>query len=179
MAVQIGARPDSDFDNPIGMMRDCHRRIERFLDVLHQIAHKAHNRALNAEETQAVESALHYFREAGPRHNQDEEESLFPRLRALGATDVLEKIARLEDDHRVAATLHEETDRLFVQWIAVGLLSTAEFTRLLAATGELARIYSTHIALEEGIVFPRAAALFGKDALDAMRNEFRKRRSLK
>jgi len=34
MAIQIGAKPDSGFDDPIGMLKDCHRRIERFLGIL-------------------------------------------------------------------------------------------------------------------------------------------------
>ena len=31
MGIQIGAKPDSGFDDPIGMLKDCHRRIEHFL----------------------------------------------------------------------------------------------------------------------------------------------------
>jgi len=150
MAVQIGAKPASGFDDPIGMMQDCHRRIERFLDILHRVVRKARRRALTAEEVQAVETALHYFRTSGLQHSEDEEQSLFSRLRALGATDVLQQVERLESDHRAAAVLHEEADR----------------------------IYSTHIAVEEGIVFPRAAALFGKDLLHTMSAEFRRRRAL-
>jgi hypothetical protein len=34
MAIQIGAKPDSGFDDPIGMLKDCHRRIESFLGIL-------------------------------------------------------------------------------------------------------------------------------------------------
>jgi hypothetical protein len=30
MAIQIGAKPDNGFDDPIGMLKDCHRRIEHF-----------------------------------------------------------------------------------------------------------------------------------------------------
>jgi hypothetical protein len=31
MVIQIGGRPDSGFDDPLGRPQDCHRRIERFL----------------------------------------------------------------------------------------------------------------------------------------------------
>jgi hypothetical protein len=34
MTIQIGAKPDSGFDDPIGMLKDCHRRIEHFLYML-------------------------------------------------------------------------------------------------------------------------------------------------
>ena len=94
MAVQIGAKPDSGFDDPIGMLKDCHRRIEHFLDILFLIAECAHARALTGEERSAVQAALQYFHVGGERHNADEEESLFPRLRGESSGGSLEEIAR-------------------------------------------------------------------------------------
>src|ERR1017187_1715161 len=82
VAIQIGAKPDSGFDDPIGMLKDCHRRIERFLHILCVVAERAAGRGLTDEETAGVQAALRYFREGGQRHTADEEESLFPRLRA-------------------------------------------------------------------------------------------------
>lgn len=34
MPIQIGRRPDHGFDQPLGLLSDCHRRIDRFLEVL-------------------------------------------------------------------------------------------------------------------------------------------------
>jgi hypothetical protein len=34
MGIQIGAKPDSGFDDPIGMLKDCHRRIASLLGIL-------------------------------------------------------------------------------------------------------------------------------------------------
>jgi hypothetical protein len=34
MPLQIGAAPDHDFDEPLGLLSDSHRRIEHFLDIL-------------------------------------------------------------------------------------------------------------------------------------------------
>ena len=34
MPLQIGQPLDHDFDEPLGLLTDCHRRIEYFLDVL-------------------------------------------------------------------------------------------------------------------------------------------------
>lgn len=183
MAVQIGARPDAGFDNPLGMLKDCHRRVEWFLDVLYRVARRAHGRPLDAEETNAVQAALLYFRTSGPRHTRDEEDSLFPRLRALASTkplaaQLLEELARLEADHGQASQLHDETDRLFTRWIAEGALSPPLAAQLDFATGELARIYSTHIAVEEGLVFRHAAELFSPRELEAMGHEFRARRAV-
>ena len=41
MAIQIGAKPDSGFDDPIGMLKDCHRRIESFLGILCVVVDRA------------------------------------------------------------------------------------------------------------------------------------------
>ena len=55
-------------------------------------------RQLSHDERQSLDTVLRYFREAAPRHNADEEESRFPRLRLLPDLDVgrvLADLARL------------------------------------------------------------------------------------
>jgi len=66
MAIQIGAKPDSGFDDPLGMLADCHRRIERFLHIVCIVPAQAAGRPLNDEESAAATAALHYFQEGGP-----------------------------------------------------------------------------------------------------------------
>lgn len=178
MPVQIGARPDSGFDDPIGMLKDCHRRIEHFASVLRQVAERAQGRALTAEEWLAAEGALHYFRESGPRHNRDEEESVFPRLRAIDTVDAESaEVTRLEAEHHEADGLHMETLRLYAQWEAARGLRADEASRLLEITGRLQRLYAEHIRLEEESVFPRAAGAFDRSTLDAIGLEFKARRA--
>lgn len=176
MAVQIGARPDCGFDDPIGMLKDCHRRIERFLHILWVVADRAPGRALTDEETAAVQSALHYFRLGGKRHTADEEESLFPRLRAELAAGEFEEIGGLEDDHRLANELHETVDTLYPVWIEAGRLSSEDEQRLQSATVRLKQLYEAHIQVEEGIVFPRAAQLLDSQTIAAIGEELRARR---
>jgi hemerythrin-like domain-containing protein len=176
MAVQIGARPDSGFDDPIGMLKDCHRRIERFLDILCQVAQQAKGRALNSDERSAVEVALRYFCESGPRHNMDEEESLFPRLRDVEAAAVLEEVQRLESEHKEAGVLHDEVAHLYSKWIAEGGLNAGEGTRLDTIAKKLEQIYREHIHIEEDVVFPLAAKVLDRSAVTAMGLEFKNRR---
>jgi hypothetical protein len=38
MAIEIGEKADSGFDDRIGMLKGCHRRIESFLGVLCAVA---------------------------------------------------------------------------------------------------------------------------------------------
>jgi len=81
--VTIGAAQESNFANPLGLLKDCHRRIERFLGVLVKVATEASEGPLNAERRQAMEAALSYFQRAAPLHTADEEEDLFPELRRV------------------------------------------------------------------------------------------------
>ena len=37
MAVNLGDKPLAGFGEPIEMMKDCHRRIEHFLNVLRKV----------------------------------------------------------------------------------------------------------------------------------------------
>ncbi|UWZ84815.1 hemerythrin domain-containing protein [Occallatibacter riparius] len=175
--IQIGAKPDAGFDDPLAMLKDCHRRIEHFLNIVCLVVDRAANRALSEEETAAVHAALNYFRVGGIRHNADEEQSLFPRMRAAGATDQAGAIDGLEHDHRDAAEMHDKVDALYSTWIATGSLTPAQHEELAAATGKLKQLYTEHIKLEEEVVFPRAAQMLNLETLAAMGEEFRARRA--
>jgi hemerythrin-like domain-containing protein len=177
MGIQIGARPDSGFDDPIGMLKDCHRRIEQFLRILCVVVEQAHGRALSDEEAEAVRSALRYFRLGGQRHTADEEESLFPRMRREPSTaDALREIDALEADHREANDLHVAVEKLYGAWADGRTLSAEDEEHLRNATERLKRLYDGHIKIEESLVFPRAAEALDGGAIAAMGIEFRERR---
>jgi hemerythrin-like domain-containing protein len=159
MPVQIGQQPDHNFTEPLGLLTDCHRRIERFLAVLVKVAADARGRELNEEQRHALAISLRYFREAAPKHTADEEQSLFPRMRASGGPEVeaaLAQIESLESDHVAAGALHEEVDRLGESWLSRGELSSEEAGRLVGLTEQLAGIYASHIAVEDNSIFPLA-----------------------
>jgi hemerythrin-like domain-containing protein len=177
MGIQIGAKPDAGFDDPIGMLKDCHRRIEHFLNIICVVVDRAHGRALTDEETAAVQAALHYFRIGGQRHNADEEQSLFPRMRAGSAGDETSEIGGLEHDHRDANEMHARVDALYSTWIASGSLTPGQHNELAAATGKLRQLYAAHIETEEKIVFPRAAQMLNSNDLAEIGREFRARRA--
>src|SRR5512146_2462062 len=157
IGIQNGAEPDSGFDDPIGMLKDCHRRIESFLHVLVLVADRSRGKTLSEEEAAAVTSALNYFRSGGQRHNADEEESLFPRLRKQSANGALNELSRLEDEHQQTNALHVTLERLFLIWIESGWLNKDDERTLFEATQKLEGIYKDHIKVEEEIVFPEAS----------------------
>ncbi len=176
MAIQIGAKPDSGFDDPIGMLKDCHRRIEHFLNILCLVAECVGDRSLTGEERSAVKAALQYFHTGGERHTLDEEESLFPRLSGAAGEDDLEVIERLERDHTHAADLHASVDWLYTSWITDGVLESGDHQRLLSQTASLRQLYKEHIEIEETIIFPRAAKILDSQTIAAIGHEFNTRR---
>jgi hemerythrin-like domain-containing protein len=161
------------------MLKDCHRRIERFLQILCVVVERAHGRAMTQEESAAVQAALNYFQLGGKRHNADEEESLFPRLRAASDDPAeLEQVGVLENDHRNAERLHAEIDRLYTAWLQAGRLNAEDEAVLRATAERLQGIYVQHIEIEEKIVFPHAAGRLNKEALAEIGHEFRARRDI-
>ena len=182
MPITIGARRESDFTDPIGMLGDCHRRIEKFLHVLVRVSELSQGGPLSQEHRAAFDTALRYFREGAPRHTADEEESLFPRLRRMNdgrVSAVLARIESLEQDHVRADTLHKAADLLGQRWLADGNLPTADADRLQGILAELQSIYGQHIAAEDNDVFPTAAAALSDADREAIGSEMASRRGIR
>jgi len=182
MPVVIGGKPESNFSDPIGLLTDCHRRIERFLNVLAQVSAQAQGRDLTPEQRTALDTALRYFREAAPKHTADEEETLFPRLRRIQQPEVkavLTAVDALQHQHVQAGRNHDEVDRLGRAWLENGTLQPADAARFSDLVGELGDLYRGHIAVEEGEVFPAAAKALAKPERDAMGAEMSARRGLR
>jgi hemerythrin-like domain-containing protein len=181
MAITIGAKPESDYTNPLGLLGDCHRRIERFLKLLVTITRATSGRALSAEQHAAMETARVYFKQAAPQHTLDEEESLFPRLRAASdpqAAAALALLEHLHSDHQAAAEMHREVDALVRRWLAEGVLATELAERLAERLDSLSAIYQQHIAVEEAQVFPLAGRVLSPSELEQMGREMAARRGI-
>ena len=181
MAITIGAKPESSFREPLGLLGDCHRRIERFLDQLLRVAESAQGGALDDDRRTEWETALRYFERAAPLHTEDEEKSLFPRLRASAdprAREALRALAGLEEDHRTADADHAEVDRLGRVWLSEGSLSDEQTARLRVTLRCLRALYARHIAIEDNTVFPLAGAALRPEEIAAIGREMALRRGL-
>jgi hemerythrin-like domain-containing protein len=181
MLVMLGQQPDHGFDSPLGLLSDCHRRIERFLSVLSTIAAVRRGAALDDADRRALEGALRYFDTAAPRHSADEEESLFPRLRATedaAAQAACATLDRLEADHRIADEHHAAVHAAGGRWLADGTLAQDEVERLLGHIAALERLYREHIAVEDRELFPAAGRLLSPADLEAVGREMAARRGI-
>lgn len=181
MPVTLGARPDHGFDEPLGLLSDCHRRIERFLSALIDVSASQQGAQLGASGREVLLRATEYFRVAAPRHTQDEEESLFPQLRASNDPRIpaaLALLERLEADHESAERNHSEVDALVARWLEAGALDAHAAQHLHNLLTELQAIYRDHIALEDAHIFPLAAEVLSKGAISRLGQEMAERRGL-
>jgi hemerythrin-like domain-containing protein len=179
MPIQIGKKQESDFNNPLGLLSDCHRRIEHFLNVLVKVANRARGASLDSEQRRALTAALDYFERAAPRHTLDEEESLFPRLRAHDDARVeLEAIEKLHSDHAVADEMHRQVHSLVRLWLDGGELSEKNTHRLVEMLKELSSLYERHIKLEDSQLFPKAARVLDPGEIEVIGREMAARRGI-
>lgn len=176
----IGAASNT-FANPIGLLSDCHRRIERFLHALLTVTAEAQGGSLDAEHRQALDASLKYFLHAAPKHTADEEEDLFPMLRELDRPDlsrILEHVDRLEHDHRTAVEWHREVEEIGERWLRQDHLARKETIRLRELLLSLFDLYTAHIAVEEQEVFPLAQKVLSASDKTVMGSRMASRRGI-
>ena len=170
-----------DFTNPLGLLVHCHERIEAQLSALERAAE-----ILRSGDTRslprvfvAIDGACAHFAIPGVKHTEDEEVSLFPRLRERGGTagqDALAAMAELESQHRTAEQLHAEFDQLVGSLPRDGSADAKDLDRFSEVVTELTTLYRPHILLENNFVFPVAAEVLPASEIQALGEEMRARR---
>ena len=181
MPIQIGQRVDHGFDEPLGLLSDCHRRIEHFLRVLITVANEAAGGDLSASHRSALEGAIKYFAVAAPKHTADEEVSLFPRLRQRADPAIASALASLdilEHDHGEAETHHAAVDDLVRRWLTDGRLAQADVDGLRTHLARLQALYERHIAIEDQEIFPAAARVLARADFEQIGGEMAARRQV-
>ena len=183
MLLTIEGKRDHSFDEPLGLLSDCHRRIEYFLAVLASITDQVRGGTLTTAERRQLEGALAYFATAGPRHTADEEESLFPRLEASRQqdrelVDALELVRSLEQDHVDANAHHVVVDTIVRRWLDAGSLTGSDVNELEIRLTRLGALYRAHIEAEDRRLFPAAARILSKREVEEIGAEMAARRSV-
>ncbi|MBI4514804.1 MAG: hemerythrin domain-containing protein [Deltaproteobacteria bacterium] len=180
--INIGDPPASDFNDPLGVLSDCHRRVEHFLQLLLTVTQQAQGGELAPDQRAALEAGLRYFAEAAPKHTSDEEDSLFPRLRACRHPEVRAALAVVESlhaDHLRAEPAHQVVDELGRRWLADGRLPADSVRTLSETLRQLAATYQRHIAIEDTELFPLARRALDTAAVAELGQEMARRRGLR
>jgi len=181
MLMQIGQKPEHDFSEPLGLLEDCHKRILHFMQALVTLADSVGAAPLNAVERDALERSLRYFRKVAPRHNADEEESLFPQLRSHPgeqSEQVFAHLASLAADHRWAEVQHHEVDAIGNRWLSAGVLHSGYHAQFRSLVHSLSRFYAHHIHIEEEEVFPVARRTLSPMEKETVGREMAERRGI-
>ena len=160
------------FDDPIGVLRACHRRMERQLATLSRLTRHLPENHADADARTAAAAIMRYFDTAAANHHEDEEATLLPRLRAARPS-LAGLCSDIERDH---AGLDERWRRLRPRLaaIAVGRSGYLPLREVDAFRAE----YEAHIAKEEAALLPRAHEALDKAMLAEIGEEMAARRNL-
>jgi hemerythrin-like domain-containing protein len=161
------------FDDPLGMLRACHVRIERQLATLARLQRHLPEHGCDKDARAAARGILRYFDTAAPHHHEDEETSVFPRLRnALpGRADAL--IADLAREHQALAANWRHLRPLLAS-IAAGARANLSAKQVAAVCSA----YEAHIVKEEEELIPLAARAFAASELAEIGREMAARRGI-
>jgi hemerythrin-like domain-containing protein len=170
-----GRRNDegSTLDRPLDHLMACHRRIEDRLETLARAG--GHLRDRREEALAAITNSLAFFDVNVARHNADEEESFFPRLRERVPEGELKLLGRLEQDHVVAAGLLRTLKQILDAARTRDVDETTE-AAFLAAVAELTELFRDHIAAEDEHLIALASRALPDDALREIATEMKARR---
>jgi hemerythrin-like domain-containing protein len=142
------------YDDPIGMLLGCHRRIEKKLATLKALAAHLASKGIDAEATVAAQGVLRYFSAAAIHHHDDEEKDLFPLLaQRVSNPAERENLIALET---LMCEEHAEIEKIWgrlrksLEGIAEGFMRPLSQTDVQA----LATLYKRHIAAEEKGMLP-------------------------
>lgn len=166
------------FDEPLAALSGCHRRIEKQIGTLTRLQKHLAKSGFDDEARTAAAAILKYFIEGAPKHHEDEEIDLFPRvLRAAEASSdrasAFDLVAHLMVEHR---DMEEVWERVHVALDA--LMAGGEPAIDAQLVRDFSRIYSDHIFREEKQLFPLAEKLLKREDWVALGTAMATRRGL-
>jgi len=176
ISVLTGATAPS-FDHPLQMLRACHGKILQQCDTLQRLAAHLERKGCDQQAQQAAQGILRYFDTAGQFHHQDEEQDLFPALRAAAGADHSALEALLE-------RLLAEHVFMLAAWEALhpvlSKLAEGNQTTLTAGLSEnfIGR-YTDHIAIENAELLPLAERLLDPQQMESIGRRMAERRGAK
>lgn len=170
-----------DFTDPLRLLVHCHERIEAQLSALERAGDilRAGDRQSLPRVFGAIDAACAHFAIPGVKHTEDEEVSLFPRLRehgGAGGEDALAALTELESQHRAAEKLHAEFDEFVSTLPRDGSADARELDCFSSLVAELTTLYRPHILLENNFVFPIAGRVLPAVEIQDLGEEMRARR---
>lgn len=170
--IQIGT-PPATIDTPIEHLMACHRRIEQRLETLIQAAgHLGNDRVASLD---AIRNSLRFLDTSGVQHTEDEEISLFPRLRDKLSVSEMAFVNSLESQHTQAEAIYSELKRLALDLERDP--SAESIGCYVACAKNLQALYTDHIRAEDEVLTALARRSLSPAELSEVSSEMRARRA--
>ncbi|WP_038091385.1 hemerythrin domain-containing protein [Acidihalobacter prosperus] len=166
--------PSAGFEDPLGLLADCHRRMEIFCGRLELMP--AHLDTHGSDETarRAAAGIVAYFEHAAPLHHADEETDLLPMMcRRACAPKARAAVAawsvRIDEDHRAQSAAWHGVRA------ALQALSRGDGVQAPDA-GMFVDMTRAHYRFEDETVLPLARTLLTAQDLTALGRAMARRR---
>jgi iron-sulfur cluster repair protein YtfE (RIC family) len=161
-------------DDPVDLLIDCHQRLRLFTTLAVQLAAQP---AARPSEVSEVAGKVHrYFTVALPLHEEDEEQSVFPRL-LEAAPELASTVARLREAHEAHAVRVGALVALCQELHTWPERFSSLRVDLNEAAWALEEIWRVHLTLEEAELFPALRTALTAEETSAIRDEMRARRA--
>lgn len=173
-------QPMPDFSEPLVMMRKCHRKIENILAGLERasLAIESESEETRLEAFSVLRLAVAHFNGPAVKHTEDEEVSLFPRLRKHNTPEVKEALAilaQLEEQHRTKETVQKQF-KYIVLMLPDKRVSINDSMQIKRVVSHLCELYRPHIRVEDELIFPLAEKILSSNELREIGEEMKERR---
>jgi hemerythrin-like domain-containing protein len=169
--------PGAGFDQPVEMWLACHERVQRFAALLSRLAEHVREQGADDDAQVTAASIRRYFNEAAPRHHEDEEVDMFPRLRERLEAEVdrvvLDVLDQVEADHLEMAGLWRQLDQVLAA-ISRGEPAALEQPPI----DRFATMYRHHIDAEERVLLPALKRVLNDSDWQAVGRAMAERRGL-
>ncbi len=141
---------------PLERLDRSHRRLEERLEELRKSSAAISDSTALARNWLVVADVLAYLERAAMRHEEDEEESVFPRLQAHPALRPM--LDRLRGDHQSQRKLVQRLAKVLADAMPLSDAKTADATaaaqKLAKVSAELQANYLDHIKREDHQLLP-------------------------
>lgn len=167
---ELFPEPAPDFSNPLGLIRACHQRMLRHLELLEKVCTHLQSDNMDQQVADAAKQVHRYFTSAAVTHHRDEEDDIFP-LVVRTSLKMAQLIHGLKKDH-------QKLEQLWLQLEpGLGKLQSIESPEdFIQHAQEFCSAYRHHIQVEENEFLNLAQHLLSKQQLEEIGENMEERR---
>jgi len=144
--------PNQPPEDALDLLVGCHQRIRYFTSASARLAHA--QGATDHEIRMTAAGVYRYYSVSLPLHEADEEDTLRPRLDALGDEHVHHALTAMHDQHQAIDELIERLLPLLLMVERNPAALEQAGGEMCAITKALEEIFAAHLQLEEEVIFP-------------------------